>query len=339
MGDLQLADSFGDGWNGNSLTLTDCAGAQLTEEASYTIDWGDGTVHDVCIASAALDAGFLISVGGGNWQSEISWDLIDADAVVILSGVAGDYNEGCPVGCTDTTATNYDADAAVDDGSCEFPNLCEGDALDLHLADSWGDGWNGNSLTLTDCDGAPLTDEASYTLDAGDVFIHDVCIASAALEAGFLISAGGGNWASEISWDLIDADGVVVMSGVAGDYNEGCPVENVCDGDSLDLQLADSFGDGWNGNSLTLTDCAGAQLTEEASYTIDWGDGTVHDVCIASAALDAGFLISVGGGNWQSEISWDLIDADAVVILSGVAGDYNEGCPVGCTDTTATNYD
>jgi len=125
---------------------------------------------------------------------------------------------------------------------------------------------------------------------------------------------------------LLDADAVVILSGVAGDYNEGCPIENLCDGDALDLQLADSYGDGWNGNSLTLTDCGGAPLTEDASYTLDAGGGTVHDVCIASAALDAGFLISAGGGSWSSEISWDLIDADGVVLMSGVAGDYNEGC-------------
>ena len=75
--------------------MTDCNDAQLTEEASYTLDAGTGTVHDVCIASAALDAGFLISAGGGSWQSEISWVLLDANDAVILSGVAGDYNEGC----------------------------------------------------------------------------------------------------------------------------------------------------------------------------------------------------------------------------------------------------
>ena len=77
---MHLFDAYGDGWNGATIALTDCNDAQLTEEATYTIGLGDYLIHDICITS---DAGLQITVGGGSWDSEISWQLLDADSFVI----------------------------------------------------------------------------------------------------------------------------------------------------------------------------------------------------------------------------------------------------------------
>ena len=71
-------------------------GSSETEEATYEIDDGvASTIHDVCIASDALAAGFVITAGGGDWDNEISWQLLDADGSVIASGDAGEYQENC----------------------------------------------------------------------------------------------------------------------------------------------------------------------------------------------------------------------------------------------------
>merc|ERR1712167_164082 len=129
------------------------------------------------------------------------------------------YNFGCPEGCTDPAADNYDP-AAVGDGSCTFSIPCAD--VDLQLYDSWGDGWNGNALAMTDCAGNTLTGmDASYTLDNGDAGVHDICIPSDALDAGYIITAGvdigalqlAGSWGSEISWYLFDADANVLAEG------------------------------------------------------------------------------------------------------------------------------
>ena len=60
------------------------------------------------------------------------------------------------LGCTDITACNYNADAGQDDGSCSYAdtgfdcdgNCLEGTTVTIVLTDSYGDGWNGNSLTV-----------------------------------------------------------------------------------------------------------------------------------------------------------------------------------------------
>ena len=60
-------------------------------------------------------------------------------------------------GCMDQSACNFDENAEEDDGSCSYPANgfdCEGNcasgasALVLSLDDSYGDGWNANSLTI-----------------------------------------------------------------------------------------------------------------------------------------------------------------------------------------------
>jgi hypothetical protein len=64
------------------------------------------------------------------------------------------------------------------------------------------------------------------------------------------IDCGGGSWASEVSWELVDAAGTIVLSGGAP-YND----PNAClDGGCYTVNMYDAFGDGWNGNALTITE-------------------------------------------------------------------------------------
>ena len=103
-----MVDAYGDGWNGNVLTIG-------TE--GFTIDSGDSATG--CYNGPS---DVVVTCDGGSWQSEVSWDISDADGNVLLAG--GAPYSGClgncdsvVFGCTDDTACNYDADAESDDGS------------------------------------------------------------------------------------------------------------------------------------------------------------------------------------------------------------------------------
>ena len=73
---------------------------------------------------------------GGTWQSEVSWEIVDAEGTVLLAGGApysgvlalGETSD--TPGCTDPTAVNYNPDATVDDGSCYYA----GDSCSLAIA-------------------------------------------------------------------------------------------------------------------------------------------------------------------------------------------------------------
>ena len=62
----------------------------------------------------------------------------------------------CISGCTDSTAINYDATATIDDGSCAY---CTDNYLTLNMYDSFGDGWNGNTLTMTNSSGVMMVSQ------------------------------------------------------------------------------------------------------------------------------------------------------------------------------------
>ena len=53
-------------------------------------------------------------------------------------------------GCMDPEADNYNADATEDDGSCSYPVSCDLDEVTVSMTDSYGDGWNGNTLSVGD---------------------------------------------------------------------------------------------------------------------------------------------------------------------------------------------
>ena len=64
------------------------------------------------------------------------------------------------------------------------------------------------------------------------------------------INVGGGSWLSEVSWDIADADGNVVASGVAG-LSTVCRCDEGC---YIVWYGYDSYGDGWNGNTASIAD-------------------------------------------------------------------------------------
>ena len=63
-----------------------------------------------------------ITVGGGSWQSEVSWTISDSAGTVVAAG-------GAP----------YNADLCLSD-----------DCYTVDMFDSFGDGWNGNVGDITD---------------------------------------------------------------------------------------------------------------------------------------------------------------------------------------------
>lgn len=108
--------------------------------------------------------------------------------------------EGCvPAvpGCTDPAALNYNPAANEDDGSCTYPETCDGN------------------------------------------FVY--------------ISISTQNWGSEVSWNLVGADGVVYASGSGySSWNSYTTYACVPDG-CYEMQMTDSWGDGWNGAYYWIT--------------------------------------------------------------------------------------
>ena len=174
---FNMLDSYGDGWNGNIVTITSETGDVLL---TGTLDTGsEGTLSF-----------------GLNFDGDCGpvYGCTD-DTATNYNPDATEDDDSCQyplAGCTDDTATNYNPDASDDDGSCVYPVDCQGlnsvtvnvsdsgpggewnnevswvlgDSLALggvgttsvcledgcywfYMFDSWGDGWNGSDVTIT----------------------------------------------------------------------------------------------------------------------------------------------------------------------------------------------
>ena len=90
-------------------------------------------------------------------------------------------------------------------------------------------------------------DDASCTYPAEGLDCDGNCL------SGVAVTAGGGSWISEIGWVISACDGTEILSG-------GGSCADVSGGYSV--SMTDAYGDGWNGNILTVGD---------ASYTIEVG--------------------------------------------------------------------
>ena len=338
---LFMYDSYGDGWNANTLTIGD-------EEFCFPDAFGDCTTTDVwdiysneVSFDLCLDLTQCLNVvynGNGLYQTENSWAIVDADGVTIASGGAESGVVGdCGQGCTDPAACNYDAEAILEDGSCDFS--CYG---------------------CTDAEACNYDETA--TIDDGSCLANDDC----GVCGGDNSSCGGCTDVEACNYDetaTID-DGSCLSNddcGVCGGDNStcgGCTDPEACNydeaatiddgscifgGAGFTLFMYDSYGDGWNANTLTVggVDYCFPDAFGDCSTTDVWdiyANEVSFDICLDTAGCVD--IVYNGTGAFQSENSWALVDASGATVASGGAESAFYGdCGLGCTDPEACNYD
>ena len=152
---LSLMDSYGDGWNGSTLSISDCDGIILESGLSMS---GFLEVVDVCLPISD----YTIVAGGGAYDNEISWTLSDENGSIYLEGGSGTVSNCEYLGCTDSTAFNYNEDANVDDDSC----VSQAD-VDAAYADGAASVTPEDGIGQADVDAAYAEGAASVTPEDG----------------------------------------------------------------------------------------------------------------------------------------------------------------------------
>jgi hypothetical protein len=216
----------------------------------------------------------------------------------------GSCTYGVP-GCVDALACNYDTAATADDGSCTYAvagydcaGAClSGEEVTLTLTDSYGDTWNGGTLTIN---GVVYDQPTAVFGGASDtyVFCMDLSVCT-----DIIYTAG--SFSSENSWSLSDNAGNVVASGgnnsgIVGN-TPGFDCAGAClTGDLVTVTLYDSFGDG------------GGQITVDGNVLTNSGTSNSMSICVdLSVCTD---IIYASTDTWPYENSWDVVDATGAVI-------------------------
>ena len=120
---VEMFDSFGDGWNGSIMTITDILGDTL-----FSGGVPSGSFNDAYFC--APNGCHTIDVTNNPWNGEVSWRITQPSTGDTLvdqpspgSNITVQLEVGanaCAVGCTDPTALNFDPIAVTDDGSCIY---------------------------------------------------------------------------------------------------------------------------------------------------------------------------------------------------------------------------
>ena len=146
---------------------------------------GASDTYTLCVdLSTCID----VTYSAGSYSAENSWSISDASGAVLASGgnVSGQIGVCAISGCTDSTATNYNALATIDDGSCIAP--CTDNAVVMTLTSfAYQDGAYGMVYTITDASGLTVATGSgtagSWASDDTDLCLptgcYDLAVSSA----------------------------------------------------------------------------------------------------------------------------------------------------------------
>ena len=306
---IDMQDSYGDGWNGNVLSIMS---EDSVASMAYTIETGAYGTAQACIDMSGCNT---ISVGGGLYGAEVSWSISDADGAILSEGGSPDtlFVGTCYIdGCTDETALNFDIDATVDDGTCiaivegcmnadyaEYNAdvnvedgscttlLCASTVVSMDMVDSYGDGWNGNILSLNG---------EEYTLAAGS-------------EGSSVVGECGGYGcmnpdAANYDVDATDDDGSCVFE---------CPLN--ASGEVYNVTV-DTAG-------LTIINCYYYIWESQYDYTIEEIEGYGYDCSCVEAPIPG--CMDMEANNYDPLATVD--DSSCIPFMFG------------CINIMANNYD
>ncbi|MDA8894823.1 serine protease [Flavobacteriales bacterium] len=233
---------------------------------------------------------------------------------------AGIYNfalntlDSCIAGCTNPLAFNYEANANANDGSCIVPIECEfGTPYVLMMTDSWPYGEHTNELSISQSNG----DVLSY------LFLGSLSQASASfcLNDGCNVFTVGGQWANEITWDLIDANQNTVISGDGNqtgfyslNYSGECGPIFGCT-DSLALNYDSNANASNNSCNYPVSGCTD-------SLAINFNPDAVSDNGTCQEAINCSssniVFVQLSQGEFPSEVTWSVNEYSGTVGFSQI---------------------
>lgn len=256
---------------------------------------------------------YTVYVGGGFYDYEISWQLLDDQGFVVGSGFAPQTLIYC----------------------------LEPGCYTMVMYDDWGDGWNGAFFNFN-LNGVTV---ASGTLDSGSYGTLELelgggsCSPGGGGDCGYNLYVGGGFFDAEISWSLVNELGMNISSGFAP-VNVSLCLEPGC----YTLNMYDSWGDGWNNAAAQLYDPNGNLVGTASLASGSYGTGVfqvggadcgIQEAVTASDCNDAiyvcedlDFTVDPNGYGLVNEVPplGSLANPDYGVFQYNPWGTFNFGC-------------
>ncbi len=287
-GYLVHADTDGDGHgdpNSHIYVCYETAGyVENSTDCDDTADYNNPDVNEICDdgvdnncnGSADEDRTWYADVDGDNYGSYVDTVFV-CDAPSGYIAETGDCNDN-------DSAINPDVVEIVGDEidqDCDGTELCLVDEDDDGFIDDLTDDVESPNTSCQD-PGEAMIGEPDGDCDDEDEFTYP---GAAELESltECMTDGDGDGYGDDFVWAIVDC----------------CY--------SIDMQ--DSYGDGWNGASLT----AYINGSVDSTHTIQYGTTGTGTVCVAhSDALS----FSYSGGSWESEVTYQIKNPDGGTVHS-----------------------
>ena len=294
------------------LTMIFCAGCQLDVFSQQLCD------EPFVEFSAELTTGI--------WAEEITWSIYnDSDELI-----AGPFS-------------------GFEDNSTYIQPFClETGCYYALLVDSYGDGWQGGSITFYLEESISVTVEGSSTiLDLPNDPSCGLIECAAGTGSLYHATVTADLFGEELSWGVVDSEGTLVAGpyGNFGEYITGEEAhESFClTPDCYTVLLYDSYGDGWQGAELTIEDSSGVLVGSGLvpsnpgdffSFPLALIEGCPVAGCMNIEAFNYNSLANIDDGSCMrrsDNVTLVSTWTDATLPNNGFGGAYNdvEGLEVG----------
>ncbi|NEN25081.1 T9SS type A sorting domain-containing protein [Cryomorpha ignava] len=244
---------------------------------------------------------YNLSVGGGSYVSETSWEILDSEGAIVASG----------------------------SGAIQQLEVCLSDACyTLNMEDSWGDGWNGNELIIETSDTlfAPVVVAGPFTITAPeeDFSSSDFALGEAVCETDCPIGNFG---------DACDDNDPTTVDDIIMENCECAGTPTVFE-ISCDQPLAQSFCYG-NNESLTRTYSVSEGTILNLNFLSGnieggWDDIVIYDGDSSEDSILYSTL-GVATGAGPQDLSVINVNSTGNAILLTVVSDQSVSCQSSAT--------
>ena len=202
---------------------------------------------------------YTITVGGGTFDYEIDWELVNDLGATVAAGIAPQTVAVClPTGC-----------------------------YTMYMYDLFGDGWNGATFVVRSQPSNTIVSSGSLngasSFGTAQVNLGGGCGGSNC--STYTLNVSGGLFPAEVSWTLVSGS-LIVGTGFAPFVGTVC-LDTGC----FVMQLFDTFGDGWNGATWTLTNSSNVVVGSGSLATGSTGQQSI-DLSPTTSCAVAGPIVA-----------------------------------------------
>ena len=275
---LDMADSYGDGWNGAAIEIYDVVNTLV---GSYTLASGSSATEEIMLAPGT----YTFNWSAGSYDSECSFTISNAFDIVVYTGSSMSAGTFFTLNHSCSAPANAPTDFAI------IPDPDQGLSADL----SW-------TNPTTSYVGEALTSILSVELYRGATLVNS--FANPAVGGAMTYTDNTIPVAGEYTYTVYavtDAgDGLVAT--------QTAVIGNAC---AITLDMVDSYGDGWNGAAIEIYD---ATSTLVGSYTVPSSTANVtEDVYLAPGTYT---LVWVAG-SYDTECSFTITNSFGIPLYTG----------------------